>query len=113
MYHFKASISTIPKKCASNPELDVYIKKPKFSRDSFDYDVSREGYSARKLVCDEKSDSRPLVQTIYWVDECEDVPGKIKNDTIIDQFFRKFFSHQKNYIENLALKQKMDNFLNM
>ena len=69
-----ASISTIPQKCASNPEINVYIRKPKFSRDTFDYDVAREGYTARKLVCDEKSESHPLIQTIYWIDDCDDVP---------------------------------------
>ena len=40
-------------KCESNPELNVYIKKPQFSRDLNDYDVTRKGYTPRKLVCDE------------------------------------------------------------
>ena len=28
--------------CESNPELNPYIKKPKFSRDTANYDVSRK-----------------------------------------------------------------------
>ena len=39
--------------CASNPELNKYIKKPKFSRDMYDYNVTREGYEPRNLVCKE------------------------------------------------------------
>ena len=48
-----ASDPYLKRSCESNPELNRYIKKPKFSRDSYDYDVSREGYSPRKLVCKE------------------------------------------------------------
>ena len=48
-----ASDPYLKRKCDSNPELNRYIKKPKFSRDLFDYDVSRKGYSPRKLVCKE------------------------------------------------------------
>ena len=36
--------------CESNPELNMYIKKPKFSRDPFDYDPQRTGYSQLNLV---------------------------------------------------------------
>ena len=48
-----ASDPYLKRKCESNPELNRYIKKPKFSRDVYDYDVSRKGYSPRKLVCKE------------------------------------------------------------
>ena len=34
-------------KCESQPELNKYIKKPKFSRDQYDYNVSRTGYAER------------------------------------------------------------------
>ena len=33
--------------CKSQPELNKYIKKPKFSRDQYDYNVSRSGYAQR------------------------------------------------------------------
>ena len=33
--------------CESQPELNKYIKKPKFSRDQYDYNVSRTGYEER------------------------------------------------------------------
>ena len=37
-----ASNPYLSKTCESNPELNRYIKKPKFSRDPWDYDVSRK-----------------------------------------------------------------------
>ena len=43
-FDLPASNPYLPAKCVSNPELDVYIKKPKFSRDQFSYNVSRDHY---------------------------------------------------------------------
>ena len=51
--------------CKSNPELNDYINKPQFSRDLYDYNVDREGYKPRKLVCEEKSSHEKRVQTKY------------------------------------------------
>ena len=51
---YSASNPYLDKKCDSNPELNRYIKKPKFSRDQYDYNVTRTGYTPRKLVCGEK-----------------------------------------------------------
>ena len=64
-------------KCSSNPELDLYIKKPKFSRDRYDYKVSREGYNPRKLVCPEMITSKKRGKFKTTVDQtlpCTDVP---------------------------------------
>ena len=60
-------------KCESNPELNVYIKKPRFSRDQFDYNVTRKGYTPRKLVCDEGSSHAKggFSQSKYWLTDCE------------------------------------------
>ena len=55
-------------KCESNPELDVYIKKPKFARDPFNYNTTREGYSVRHLVCNETVTAKPLVQAEFFLD---------------------------------------------
>ena len=41
--------------CESNSELNDYINKPQFSRDQYDYNVTREGYKPRKLLCEELS----------------------------------------------------------
>ena len=60
--------------CESDPSLNNYIKKPKFSRDQFDYDVTRKGYEPRKLVCEELSEHAPKVQTSHWMAKCKDVP---------------------------------------
>ena len=40
-------------KCASDPSLDPYIKKPVFEHDPRDEDTARDGYTDRKLVCEE------------------------------------------------------------
>ena len=63
-------------KCESNPELDPYIKKPKFSRDRNDYKVWREGYESRKLVCPEKARITNAEHKIriYETVPCTDVP---------------------------------------
>ena len=60
-------------KCESNSELNVYIKKPQFSRDQFDYNVTRKGYTPRKLVCDEGSSHEKggFSQSKYWLTMCE------------------------------------------
>ena len=60
-------------KCESNPELNDYINKPQFSRDQFDYDVSRDGYTPKRLVCDECATHEVHVQSNYWFDNCDDV----------------------------------------
>ena len=57
-------------RCESNPELNYYIKKPQFSRDQFDYDVTRKGYAPRKLVCDEGSSHEKGSQSKYWLTKC-------------------------------------------
>ena len=61
-------------KCESNPELDIYIKKPKFSRDRHDYDVTRKNYQPQKLVCSEGADTNPSFSRIPAVEDCSDVP---------------------------------------
>ena len=62
-------------KCESNPELDVYIKKPKFSRDRHDYDVSRNNYQPQNLVCSEGAEMNPSFSKIPAVEDCSDVPN--------------------------------------
>ena len=61
-------------KCESNPELDIYIKKPKFSRDRYDYDVSRNNYQPQNLVCSEGAEMNPSFSKIPAVEDCSDVP---------------------------------------
>ena len=73
----KASSNILSNKCESNPQLDKYIKKPKFSRDQYDYNVERSGYSARKLVCEEKTESHERSNTDYRIVNCTDVPGTL------------------------------------
>ena len=43
----------IPVSCASNPELDDYLKKPVFEHDAISQDTTRTGYKNRNLVCPE------------------------------------------------------------
>ena len=62
-------------RCESNSELDVYIKKPKFSRDRHDYDVSRNNYQPQNLVCSEGSEMNPSFSKIPAVEDCSDVPN--------------------------------------
>ena len=62
-------------KCESSPELDIYIKKPKFSRDRHDYDVSRNKYQPRNLVCSEGAEMNPSFSKIPAVEDCSDVPN--------------------------------------
>lgn len=50
-----ASNPYLPAKCESNPELNIYIKKPKFSRNQFSYDVTRENYEDKFSTMDSES----------------------------------------------------------
>ena len=62
--------STTATKCESNPELNKYIHKPQFSRDQYDYTVFRNGYTPRRLVCDELSSHEKGHQSKYWLQTC-------------------------------------------
>ena len=70
-------------KCASNPELNQYINKPKFSRDNLDYDTTRKGYEPKKLVCDEAASHAAKVQSQHWLEECNDVQPLSKVVSIV------------------------------
>ena len=59
-------------KCESNSELDIYIKKPKFSRDRHDYDVSRNNYEPQNLVCPEGPLFVQSFSKIPAVQDCSD-----------------------------------------
>ena len=59
-------------KCASNPELDIYIKKPKFSRDRHDYDVSRKNYQSQNFVCPEGPHYAQSFSKIPAIEDCSD-----------------------------------------
>ena len=53
--------------------MDKYIRKPKFSRDIYDYDTKRENYSPRKLVCPEKMTySEAHRQAKFTLESCND-----------------------------------------
>ena len=78
-------------KCASNPELDPYIKKPKFSRDRNDYEVARSGYNPRKLVCAEIAKTVGL-NTIYETVPCTEVPEFSEVLTIVTENEERFKS---------------------
>ena len=59
-------------RCDSNPELDIYIKKPKFSRDRHDYDVSRNNYQSQTFVCPEAPRYAQSFSKIPAVEDCSD-----------------------------------------
>ena len=70
IFDFKSSFSELNENisCGSNPELNPYIYKPKFSRDQHDYDSSRKSsiyQSTNKLVCNEISEHLPKGGTFY------------------------------------------------
>lgn len=102
-----ASDPYLKRKCNSNPELNPYIKKPKFSRDLYDYDVSRKGYSPRKLVCKEihtasKSTQAWLTSVLVMilVNPFTTISFTPSVDTLLDDFFG--FSGQNFQILTLA-----------
>ena len=76
----------IPKKCESDPSLNNYIRKPKFSRDLYDYDTSRAGYKPRKLVCEEKLTYRWKLIYFILILTVSRIFLKIKNDNFRNVF---------------------------
>ena len=89
----------IPQKCTSDPSLDKYIRKPKFSRDIYDYDTKREKYSPRKLVCPEKMTySEAHRQAKFTLESCNDTPDSKSVLSILAPTSEKdFFSDSKFY----------------
>ena len=47
--------------------------------------MSREGYTPRRLVCDEISKHEVKVQSTYWLDDCDDVAPLGDIVTVIGQ----------------------------
>ena len=74
--------------CESQPELNKYIKKPKFSRDQYDYNVSRSGYSERPDFADKN-----LAELITVI--TNDVRIEEKFSLLVEIYSISAFSHDE------------------
>ena len=74
--------------CESQPELNRYIKKPKFSRDQYDYNVSRSGYSERPDFADKN-----LAELITVI--TNDVRIEEKFSLLVEIYSISAFSHDE------------------
>jgi len=85
--------------CESNPELNPYIKKPKFSRDTANYDVSREGYTPKELVCPETSTLKIHNLPVYKLEDCEKPvdPKSVLTIIVDDEKMKKIFLERSLY----------------
>jgi len=85
--------------CESNPELNPYIKKPKFSRDTANYDVSREGYTPKDLVCPETSTLKLHNMAVYELEDCEKPvdPKSVLTIIVDDEKMKKIFLDRSFY----------------